>query len=213
MDPYIEVRFPVRGRALPLDHGWALYAAVSRLQPVVHEAAEIRLGPVEGCIYQGEAQLRVTERSFLPVRLPASRVREVYVLAGRSLEVLGHAVSLGVPRTRMLAAEASLHARPVVITNRTEWVTFEAEARRQLEALGVVAEIQPGRRRVMTVKGGYRNVGFAVGLNGLSEEAALKVQREGLGSRRSMGAGFFRAGPLPRSAEATLRDLGLEGES
>ena len=39
VDPYIEVRFPVRGRALPLDHGWALYAAVSRLQPVVHEAA------------------------------------------------------------------------------------------------------------------------------------------------------------------------------
>ena len=64
----------------------------------------------------------------------------------------------------------------------------------------------------MRVKGDAINVGFALGLSDLTPEASLRLQQEGLGTRKHMGAGFFVPGPLPPNAHATLRDLGLDGK-
>lgn len=206
--PFLELRFPVHGTRLPVDHGWALFAAISRVRPSVHDNPDISLGAIEGGAFDGK-QLRLERDSFLPVRVPGDQVREVYPLAGSRLEVMGHKISLGVPVTRMLHPADTLHARIVVITNRLEWLDFEEELRRQLTERGVVADIHPGRRRVLTIRQ-HRQVGYAVGLSGLSQEMSMTLLSRGVGGRRHMGAGFFRHGELPESAHASLRDLGME---
>lgn len=203
--PIVELRFPVHGECLPVDHGWPLYGAVSHLNADIHNMEAIRVGPLEGCVYQGKKTLRVTRESFLPVRTPSDFTRHVYSLAGQSLQVRQHTVSLGVPRVRMLTPSSALHARIVIISNRPEWFPFEQELRRQLDALGVSADIQPGRRRVMRIKG-FTNIGFAVGLHNLSDEDSLRLQARGIGGRRAMGAGFLRHGDLPKRALAKPED-------
>ena len=53
----------------------------------------------------------------------------------------------------------------------------------------------------------FQNIGFAVGLSGLSDEDSLKLQALGLGGRRAFGGGFFVHGPLPEGALAQPQDL------
>lgn len=209
--PFLDLHFPVRGGPLEPDHGWALFSAICRIRPLLHDRLDIKAGPIQGCAFDGQ-RLRLQDGAFLPIRLPADATREVYPLAGKTLDIRGSKLTLGIPTTKVIQACESLHARLVIFTNRLEWLAFEEELRRQLALLDATPTIQPGRRRAMRVKGDAINVGFALGLSDLSPEASLRLQHEGLGTRKHMGAGFFIPGPLPPHAHATLRDLGLDGK-
>jgi CRISPR-associated protein Cas6 len=207
---YIELHFPVLGETLPTDHGYALYAGLSRLVPALHAAdSPVAVGPVLGeTATAGVLQLG-KRRGRLRLRLPVDQVPAFLPLAGQALEVAGHRVRLGVPQVRPLVPTPSLAARLVVIKGFTDAGPFLAACRRQLDALGVAGEVaiplvsrdgaggQPCRR-VLRVKD-RRVVGFAVQVTGLTAEESLRVQERGLGGRRRMGCGFFL--PLvPRGA-------------
>lgn len=43
--PSIDLAFRLLGNRLPVDHGYALYAAVTHLVPAVHDAKEIGMHP------------------------------------------------------------------------------------------------------------------------------------------------------------------------
>ena len=50
----IELSFRLLGRTIPVDHGYALYAALSRVVPELHDAQELGIQPVRG-VYAREA--------------------------------------------------------------------------------------------------------------------------------------------------------------
>ena len=107
----IEVRFPVLGTSLPSDHGYALYAAVSRRAPAVHGAASpVRIGPVNG-LPGGRGLLQLDGRSRLRLRLPAADVPMVLPLACARLEVAGHMIRLGVLEVAALTPVTTVQAR------------------------------------------------------------------------------------------------------
>src|SRR4051794_20429177 len=101
--PMINLYFPVLGATLPSDHGYALYGALARLLPLLHEPdAPILIGPVGGD-YSGDGALRLDpRRSCLRLRLPAEQIAAVLPLAGKSLDVAGHRLRLRVPRVQSL---------------------------------------------------------------------------------------------------------------
>ncbi|MGE3806166.1 MAG: type I-MYXAN CRISPR-associated protein Cas6/Cmx6 [Gemmataceae bacterium] len=211
--PVIETQFPVLGETLPSDHGYALYGALSRLVPSLHsDEPPVRIGPVSG-LYEGNGRLRLDrQRSRLRLRLAAEQIAVVLPLAGRSLDVDGCHIRLGVPQVRALVPAPSLVARMVTIKRSSrqdradtraymEPASFLERVRRELDKLEISGD--PGiplvddgphagkpRRHVMRIKD-RRVVGFGLQVTGLTAEESIRVQENGLGGRKKMGCGFF----------------------
>lgn len=112
----LELAFPVLGPTIPSDHGYALYGAIARVVPAIHEPeSPVRIGPIRG-IYAGQGVLNLDQRfSSLRLRLPAERISMALPLAGQSLEIAGHRVRLGVPNVAALLPATALVARLVTI--------------------------------------------------------------------------------------------------
>lgn len=218
----IELQFPVLGAALPSDHGYALYAALSKAQPAMHDgSATVRIGPVRGT-YADKGMLRLeTQFSRLRIRLPAEQIPLTLPLAGKTFDVAGHAIRLGVPNVLSLIPAPNLIARMVIIKassprsdpgdkrsrdfSRTkryqEPIEFLGAVRNELERQGIAGianlplhEVGPHAgepRRHVMRIHGKTIVGFTVLVEGLTAEESLKLQEQGLGGRGKMGCGFF----------------------
>lgn len=199
MEPFVDVAFPLKGKNLPLDHGYALFGAVSRVVPVLHHEAEWGVFPVHGK-RSGPGELTLLPSSLLTIRMPQARVGDVLGLTGQSLAVDGREVAVGIPRIFPLQPRPTLQSRFVTIKKFHEDPAPFAEAvRRQLTELDVsaAATVSVGERRVIKVAE-HTIVGFVVGIDGLGPAESLRVQTAGIGGRRHMGAGLFL--PLGRKA-------------
>jgi CRISPR-associated protein Cas6 len=195
----IELAFPVLGRQIPVDHGYLVYSAIS-LALDGHLPQGVSVAPIKG-LSVGDGSLRVDGRTRLRLRVPAEKICELLVLAGKSLDIGGSEVMLGVPQARVVEPAATLQSRLVTIKGFMHPDPFLEAVARQLAALGVDgrAEIPAERsgprkgeprRRVLRIKG-KAVVGFALRVRGLSEAGSMSLLTHGLGGRRHMGCGVF----------------------
>jgi CRISPR-associated protein Cas6 len=182
---------------IPADHGYALYAAVSRLLPAVHAENGIAIHPVGGRQI-GDRRLALMPWSTLSLRVAADQIPALLGLAGKTLELHEATVRVGVPEVRPLVPATALRSRLVVIkvanvdARALTGETFTAAARRQLKDLGIVpaAQLTAGKRRSLGV---HRKeiVGYEVVVEGLTAEESITLQEQGLGGKRHMGCGVF----------------------
>lgn len=186
---YIELRFPVVGKALPSDHGYAMYSAISRLIPEAHQADWLAVETVPGTA-RGDGGIHINERARLRMRMSQDRLPLMLKLAGKRLEVDGYPVRLGVPQTFLLNPSPALYARCVTIKKFMEPEPFLDAVRRKLDELEVKAQPEIGPRRAFRV-GSHTIVGFGLTLRELTDEDSVLVQERGIGGRRHMGCGFF----------------------
>jgi len=206
---HVDLSFPLAGECVPRDHGYALYGALSRVVQVVHGARWLGVHPLSGTPMD-DANLRLGQRSELRLRLPAERIAEVLPLAGAKLDVAGSSLRLGAPKVHALEPAASLDARLVAIKltraprRLNEALEREAldvegfaeryagEIARQLAAIGIGGPFELRGRRSVTV-GGRRVLGYSVRVIGLSADQSIALQEKGIGGKRRMGCGVFRA--------------------
>lgn len=195
--PTVVVQFPVQGRQLLADHGYALYSAVTRQLPALHGAPWLGLELISGVPWREGVIVLPTRGAQLRLRIPADRYAAVLPLAGKRLDIAGHQLRLGIPVARPLQPAASLYARVVTIKKFTEPEPFLDAARRQLDALGVTATLELPldeqgrfRRRVIRIHG-RTVIGFSLAAHGLNDEDSIRLQAHGLGGRRAMGCGHF----------------------
>lgn len=210
METFIDAAFPITGSTLPLDHAYALFAALSRRLPALHERTTWGLHPIRGRRLDRDV-LALDRSSFVKLRLPIDDVKLVLPLAGAALEIDGHGLTLGVPRLFPLVPAPSLKARLVTVKGFSD--SEEAllgSVRRKLAHLELGQdperiEVKVGKRRVLRVgpartrerekTGSVEDrdvvVGFAVELHGLEAQASIAVQQAGIGGRRHLGAGVF----------------------
>lgn len=185
----VELSFCLNGRAIPVDHGYALYAALNRLVPELHSAKGIGVQPIRGAYY-GNGMLYLTGFSRLVLRLPDDQIWLYLKLAGKKLEVDGHPLRVGVSEVRALRPAPTLYSRLVTIKGFVEPETFLAAVKRQLQERVGTADLRLGERRTLRVKD-KRVVGFETIAEGLNAENSLKLQDDGLGGRRRFGCGVF----------------------
>ena len=186
---YVELRFPVIGTALPSDHGYSMFAAISRLIPEAHDANWLAVETVQGAA-QGDGATQINSRARLRMRVPQDRVPVVLKIAGKRLDVDGYLVRLGVPQIFLLRSSPSLYARCVTIKNHTEPESFLDAVAHKLDELGIKGEPELGNRRALRV-GSHTIVGYTLSIHELSEEGSIVLQEKGLGGRRHFGCGFF----------------------
>lgn len=200
-DEVVDLTFPVRGRSLSADHGYALYSALSRHCPDLHGASWLAVAPISGSRVPG-GRVRIEPWSTLVLRIPVSRIGSVIRLAGSMLAVADSPLALGTPRVEPLRPSASLRSRSTVVRltqpprtskglDKVAMATaVRAELTRQLARLGATGSLQLGQPRELRV-GGQRIVGWLLDVNDLSEADSISLQVNGLGGKRRMGCGFF----------------------
>jgi CRISPR-associated protein Cas6 len=198
--PMIDLAFALSGATIPLDHGYALFGALSRIVPALHGERRVGVHPIAGRA-TAPGVLALDDRSCLRLRLPSEDLAPYLAIAGARLDLDGHALRVGVPRAEPLAPAPSVASRLVTYKHGTTGDELLADVRRDLEALGIAAAPQlvpnpregardPHIRRILRVKG-RAIVGYALRVPGLAPEESLRLQESGLGGRRRFGCGIF----------------------
>jgi CRISPR-associated protein Cas6 len=198
--PTIDLAFELSGTSIPLDYGYALFGAISRIVPAIHGDRRIGVHPIRG-IKTGPGRLSLVPQSRLRLRLPSEEIGMYLPVAGARLDLQGSLVRVGVPRAETLEPFTALVSRIVTIGHHSESGEFLESVNRQLIEMQVqpsaelVRSSDPSRagqpsRRILKVKD-RKLVGYAVRIEGLSDMESLILQRNGLGSRRRMGCGVF----------------------
>lgn len=185
--------------ALPADHGYLLYSAVSRALPEVHQADGYGIHPIRGRQLGGRT-LQLTEHSRLVIRTDAEQIARFLPLSGKPLRLLDRTLRIGVPQVRSLVPAVALRSRLVTIKlaeaiserGAAAAEAFAAACRRQLTEMGISAEakLSLGKRRTLRIKD-KEVVGYEVCVAALTAEESLAVQEHGLGGRRHMGCGIL----------------------
>lgn len=190
MSTIVDVRFRLRGSHAPALHAHALYGAICEALPACHEAPWLGIHTLHGRL-EGDQAVRLYDGTRLALRVPAERIPLVLGLVGRTLDLRGHKLVVGVPDVQPLAPAPQLSARMVIVKGFLEPEGFEEACRRQLVSMEVGGELIVGPRLVQPIHG-RKVVGFGVRLEGLTDAESLVVQREGIGGRRRFGCGLFR---------------------
>lgn len=187
--------FYATGSTIPLDHGYGLLGALSRLVPALHEHPAWGVHSIPGR-RAGPGLLNLDGKSVVRVRLPPEQVGALFPLVGAELDLGGHSVRLGSLTLRPLVPSASLWAKFVTLKGHLEPESFLDTLRRHLAEIDDLRqdperiELAVGQRRIIRIKD-KSVVGFVVEVMGLEAQASLRLQQVGLGGRRHMGAGLF----------------------
>jgi CRISPR-associated protein Cas6 len=214
LQPIVDMAFRLTGSSLPLDHGYLLFAALSRALQAFREDSHWGVHPVLGA-RTAPGVLAVTAHSRLRVRTPAADIAMLLSLTGQELDVGGHRVTVGVPEIFPLRPAAVLKSRFVTVKGFLEADDLLAALRRQLAAIPDLGQdpervdMTLGPRRAMRV-GPHVIVGYPLLLDGLETQASLALQSHGLGGRRHMGAGVLvplgRTARLPRATPSSAAE-------
>jgi CRISPR-associated protein Cas6 len=196
IEPFIELKFPVRGTELPADHNYGLYAAFVHLIPELRQHYDISILTVPG-FGDKQGKILLTSDSCLRIRVPVSKIPLVYQLAGKQIAIGKHPINIGIPQASVLHPASNLRARIVTIKGYRQPDSFLAAARRQLDNLGISAEISiptdrsgNSSRKTIKIKC-YTIVGFTTEVSGLSDADSIRLQQWGVGGKRHMGCGIF----------------------
>lgn len=190
----VDLAFPVMGTApIPADHGYHLYAALSRTLPSLHQQNGIGVHPIRGQQI-GNRQLSLNKRSRLVLRTAPDGIGDLIQIAGKQLDVVGTKLRVGVPQVWTLRPAVALRSRLVTIKLKEglDEESFQNAARRQLDQLDISSEavLALGKRRTLRIKD-REVVGYEVIIESLTAEESLDIQEKGIGGRRHMGCGVF----------------------
>jgi CRISPR-associated protein Cas6 len=199
MDDVVDAAFAIECRSLPVDHAWALSAAIQAALPWFAGEPQAGLHTVHGAASgagwvrpEGEdAVLQLPRRTKLVLRLPGHRMTDAAALTGRTLDVAGSPMRVGRLAARPLLRIASLFARSVIFEGAGDEAAFLSAANEGLRTLGVEASTMLCGRDVTlaTPEVTFRTRSLMVTV--ATPAQSLDLQRHGLGAARKLGCGLF----------------------
>ncbi len=205
----VDLSFKLHCRSLPLDHAYALRAALEQVLPWLADeplaAVHIICGAESGNGWrrpQGDgAVIHLSRRARLNLRLPQPRLEQAMQLTGSALDVDGHECAVGESKARPLSTHATLFARHLAPAASDE-ETFLDNAARMLAELGIrPLKMMGGLSRVIRTP--RQTVATrSLMIDGLKPPESVLVQQRGLGDRRELGCGIF----LPHKSINPVRE-------
>jgi CRISPR-associated protein Cas6 len=193
---------PMTGEArLPTDYGEALFAGLSRINRHIHENPDVRISPIVGGVAAGSRLL--LNRNFpggVILQTPVNAIPELLIIAGRTLDVAGNKLRIGIPQIRPLVPSKTIISRMITVKGKNseeelrEFLQRELLHRYSAEA-GVDYNLHILRRRVISVHG-KRIHGYGLAITDIaSEHLSLTLQAFPPASARGKyGCGFLHPG-------------------
>jgi CRISPR-associated protein Cas6 len=199
MDEVVDAVFAIECRSLPVDHAYALSQAVQAALPWFGDEPQAGLhtihGAASGAGWQrpegDDAQLQLSRRTRLVLRLPAHRLADAAALSGRTLDVAGSQMRVGRLSARPLLRIASLFSRSVIFAGAADESAFLAVATEALRVLGVEVSTMLCGRDVTLATPGRTYRARSLMLTVATPAQSLALQSQGLGEARKLGCGVF----------------------
>jgi CRISPR-associated protein Cas6 len=195
-DDVCDVAFKLQARGVPVDHAHALSEAVQEALPWFREEEASGVHVIHGADsgngwYRPNDLLYLTRRTRLELRVPRHRVDDALGLAGRTLDVGGHPLTVGEGTRRPLSKITTLYSRYVVSAEDESEEAFLERNLRELKDMDIQArKLLPGRaNRLERPQGAVLTRSLMVAE--LAVEDAVRLQERGLGPLRKMGCGLF----------------------
>lgn len=198
-DAVIDVLFALQGRTLPIDHGYALQQAVFAHAPWLHEEPQAGIHRIHVAGSQngwrrpdGDQPLMLSRRTKLSIRIPKSRLDALtQALEQQTLDIAGHALTIGAGKVRLLSRETTLFTRYLVSDQDLDETAFLAWIADQLQGHGIsIRKALCGKPAVLFHPDGAIATRSLL-LADLTQDESLTLQQIGLGAHRTLGCGLF----------------------
>lgn len=204
-DAFVDLQFALQGQSIPTDYADALWGAVREILPWLETEALAGIHPLSGLSPCSDGWY-LARRSRLTLRLARQQVTDANALVGKRLNLEGNALEVGAAQVRDLLHAPVLHAKFVAFGRAGATLVaeeaFRAACEAELAALGVKPRLLCGKSRQVSTQQGMLT-GFSVVLYELRADAALLLQRQGLGNERKHGCGIF----VPHKSAAAFETL------
>jgi CRISPR-associated protein Cas6 len=185
----LDIQFDISAGEIPADHGPALYSEILRHLPWLADTPAAAIHPVHGAPSGRNANLVINRRVKIVLRLPVSRLDDAHALVGKSIDPGAGTLVIGALKEKNLTPFGTLYSHFVTLGNADE-AAILAEARKQLEAMGIQCGLIPGMQRKMLTPDGAIS-GHSLMLHDVGLMQSLAVQEHGLGLHRLWGCGIF----------------------
>ncbi|MFO7594298.1 MAG: type I-MYXAN CRISPR-associated protein Cas6/Cmx6 [Pseudomonadota bacterium] len=198
-DTVVDLSFAIDCKTLPVDHAWALFAAINPILPWLEDDPIAGIHPLHVAESahgwqrpeDPNALLHLSRRTKLVLRVPSDRLEEARYLEGKILQVDGHTMQIGDAEVHPLSRSTSLFARRVVIDENEEEELFLRHQIDALHSMGVrPKKVLPGLAHPLNTPEGPI-CGRLLSLEGLTLEESFHLQERGLGTGRHLGFGIF----------------------
>lgn len=194
-NPNVRMRFPIIGQAqLPVDHGEALYGAISRLLPEIHAEKKLGISTIEGGYADGSI-LKIERGGHFYLQISSEFIPILLKLTGQALSVHTQKIRIGVPQLTLINPASNLYARLVTVKGKEDEESLKAFIEQAMNESGHLGEkdsyaLKILRRRIIKI---HQNkiVAFGVRIGNLPDQLSLWLQENGVGGRRRYGSGFF----------------------
>ena len=202
LDRIIDLGYRLTGRAVPLDHAWALRQAVIDSLPwmideagcgihQIHVASSGNgwLRPERG----SDAIIHMSRRTRLVLRIPKIRCDDAQALVGSTLHLGGDCrIGVGAATVKPLSAITTVFSRYVVSgAEETESGFTERVAQSLRHDLAVrPRKLLCGSVAIIRTPNGVLRT-RQVFLSDLEHDESIRLQQQGLGPDRLLGCGLF----------------------
>jgi CRISPR-associated protein Cas6 len=183
----IDLAFALQGPWLPRDHRQLLAAALDEVLPWLADTPQAGIQRLN--LATGGDPALLAQRTRLVLRLPQGRCDDARALQGRTLDLAGHPLRVGLAQPRPLLPWGTLYAH-LVATSAVDEAGFVREVHGELQSLSRPCRLICGRRQ--TLEGGFLQ-GWSLMLDGLSMADSLLLLQRGIGRHRRLGCGLFVA--------------------
>lgn len=201
-DTIVDVAFQIECRSLPVEHTHALSTAVLEALPWLNDEADAGIHMIHGAesgngwmrpeaTGEGGGVLYLSRRTRLELRVPKTRLADTRALTGRSLDIAGHSLRVGVGQPRLLSPITTLFCRSVEADPGQDEESFLRTSHAQLQALGIrCGKMLCGRSHSVDLPE-RRLFTRSLMLADLSVDHSILLQQKGLGPGRKLGCGLF----------------------
>ncbi len=187
----VDLQFDLAGATIPADSAQPLLDALRPLLPWLAEDAGTGIHHLKGAeSNSGDASLHINRRTKLFLRVPRTRIEAAQALVGRTLDLAGHALTVGPFKARPFSPFTSLYAHFVDTGSDTEEQFVQDIMRELVERFELRCGFICGRRQTLQSAGGPLT-GHSLMLHDLPAHKSLQLQDTGMGRNRLLGCGIF----------------------
>lgn len=199
-DDIVDLSYAITCKCLPMDHAFALSAALQQALPWLAEEADAGVHLIHGAesgngwfrpTETEDAILHLSRRTRMYLRLPKHRIDAARALEGQQLDIAGYPLSVGAATVKPLSIMSTLFARHVIAAPELSELDFTRQVADEMAALDIkVTKLLCGKSHDLRGPEGLLHT-RSVMVADLEPEAAVRLQQQGIGAGRKIGCGLF----------------------
>lgn len=199
-DDVLDLLFKIDCKTLPLDHGYTLSEQILYHLPwMKHEpgagihqihVAESANGWMRPEDPETEV-LCVSRRTKMTIRLPMTRLEDVKMLIGKTLDIQGHALTVGKFSTRKLSRLTTIFARYVDTHGSEDESLFLHAMQQELLDKGIMVKKMMSGRLLTHQTDDGPILTRKLMVSDLDVKQSLLLQQQGIGDKQLLGMGIF----------------------